>query len=103
VTGADGATETETSPDADADAEAARSTREETIERLDAVIDYAEYKSLGDGRIVDAENERIRIKFLNTIVSAANAKRAMLRDKDLDELAERIDQLEEREARAKYR
>ena len=79
------------------------SDREETIERLDRVIAYAEYKSLGDGRIVDTENERIRIKFLNTIVSAANAKCSMLKDKDLDELAERIEELEQREARAKYR
>ena len=79
------------------------SDREETIERLDRVIAYAEYKSLGDGRIVDAENERIRIKFLNTIVSAANAKRAMLKDKDLDELGERIAELEEQRERAKYR
>ena len=79
------------------------SDREETIERLDAVIDYAEHKSLGDGRIVDTENERIRIKFLNTIVSAANAKRAMLKDKDLDELGERIAELEEQRERAKYR
>jgi hypothetical protein len=84
-------------------ADVARSTREETIARLDTVIDYAEYKSLGDGQIVDVENERIRIKFLNTIVSAANAKRAMLKDKDLDELGERIAELEEQRERAKYR
>ena len=101
MTGADGATETETETDTDTDA--AHSTREETIERLDRVIAYAEHKSLGDGRIVDTENERIRIKFLNTIVSAANAKRAMLKDKDLDELGERIAELEEQRERAKYR
>ena len=77
--------------------------REATLKRLDEVIEYAEYKSLGDGRITDPENERIRIKFLNTIVSAANAKRALLKDKDLDELDERIAELEEQKERAKYR
>lgn len=70
--------------------------REAVLAKLDEVMDYAEYKSLGDGRITDSENERIRVKFLNTIISAANAKRALLRDKDLDELDDRISELEGR-------
>ena len=79
------------------------SEREETIERLNEVVDHAEYKVFGNGRIRDEEKERIRIKYLNLIVSAANSKRSLLKDRDLDELAERIAELEEQEERAKYR
>lgn len=79
-----------------------RSEREATIDRLNQVVDHAE-KVFGDGRIRDEKKERIRIRYLNTIVSAANAKRALLKDKDLDELEERIAELEENRERAKYR
>lgn len=86
-----------------ADAPGDLSERERTLARLDDVTEYAEYKVFGKGRIRNEEKERIRIKLLNTLVSAANAKRALLKDKEIEENAERIAELEEQQERARYR
>ena len=77
--------------------------RERALEKLDDVIEYADYKALGNGQLRDPERERLRIKYLNTIISASNAKRALLKDKDLDELAERINELERQRSGSDYR
>lgn len=81
----------------------ALSDREKALVKLNNVTEFAEYKIFGKGQLRDPERERLRIKYLNTIVSAANAKRALLKDRDLDDLADRIAELEEQKERAKYR
>lgn len=74
-----------------------QSQRDEALATLSEVIDHARYKSLGDGRIRSPEKERVRLKYLRVIVSAESERRKLLADKDLEELQERLDALEERQ------
>jgi len=41
------------------------------------------------------EKERIRLKYLRVIISAQDTRRKILADKDLDELADEIEELKE--------
>ena len=79
------------------------SGRQDVLDRLDEVIDFAAHKSLGSGRIRDDTRAKTRIKYLQCIVSAANAKRGLLKDRDLEDLAERIDRLENQRSGSDYR
>lgn len=72
-----------------------QSERDEALAMLSDIVDYARYKSLGDGRIRDPEKERIRLKYLRVIISAESERRKFLEDKDLDELAEEVERLKE--------
>mgnify|MGYP007116965287 CR=1 FL=1 len=72
-----------------------QSARDEALATLDDVVGEARYKSLGDGRIRSPEKERIRLKYLRVIISAQNTRRKILADKELEELAERLEALEE--------
>lgn len=69
--------------------------RDDALTTLSEVSEQARYKSLGDGRIRSPEKERIRLKYLRVIISAQEARRKLLADKDLDELAEEIERLKE--------
>jgi len=71
------------------------SDRDELIDRLDAVIASADRKASGSGRLRDPERERLRIKYLRTVIQAASAERLLLKDHDLDDLRERVDALKE--------
>lgn len=73
--------------------------RDEALATLSEVVDQARYKSLGDGRIRSPEKERIRLKYLRVIISAQAERRKLLADKELEELAERLEALEEQEPR----
>jgi len=72
-----------------------QSQRDEALAELSDVIEQARYKSLGDGRIRSPEKERIRLKYLRVIISALSTQRKYLADKDLEELNQRIEKLEE--------
>jgi len=72
-----------------------QSAREEALATLSDVVEQARYKSLGDGRIRSPEKEKIRLKYLRVIVSAQAERRKLLADRDLDELAEKVEQLQE--------
>jgi hypothetical protein len=72
-----------------------QSARDEALATLDDVVGEARYKSLGDGRIRSPEKERIRLKYLRVIISAQDTRRKILADKELEELAERLEALEE--------
>ncbi|MBP1923095.1 MULTISPECIES: hypothetical protein [Halorubrum] len=74
-----------------------QSEREEALATLSEVVDHARYKSLGDGRIRNPEAERVRLKFLRVIVSAESERRKILADKELEELEERLEAIEERQ------
>ncbi len=74
-----------------------QSERDEALATLSDIVDYARYKSLGDGRIRSPEKERIRLKYLRVIVSAQSERRKLLADKELEELQERLEALEERQ------
>ena len=71
--------------------------RDEALATLSEVIDHARYKSLGDGRIRSPEKERIRLKYLRVIISAQDTRRKILADKDLEELHERLKEIEEQQ------
>ena len=72
-----------------------QSERDEALATLNEVIDHARYKSLGDGRIRSPEKERIRLKYLRVIISAQDTRRKLLQDKELEELATRLEAIEE--------
>ena len=71
--------------------------RDEALATLSEVIDHARYKSLGDGRIRDESKSRIRLKYLRVIISAQDTRRKILADKELEELAERLEEIEEQQ------
>jgi hypothetical protein len=71
-----------------------QSKRDTALAELGDVIDEARYKSLGDGRIRDAEKERVRLKYLRLIIQAQSERRKILADKEIIELKERIEELE---------
>lgn len=71
-----------------------QSARDTALAELDDVIDAARYKTFGDGRIRDAEKERVRLKYLRLIIQAQGERRKILADKEIIELKERIEELE---------
>jgi hypothetical protein len=79
--------------DGEDDALDATTAREEAIRELREVREQARYKSIGDGRIRDPEREKVRIKYLRTIVYAANAERQLLKDRDLDAMLNELEDL----------
>jgi len=72
-----------------------QSERDEALAVLSEVTEQARYKSLGDGRIRSPEKTRLRLKFLRVIIQAQAERRKILADKDIDELAEQIEELKE--------
>jgi hypothetical protein len=75
--------------------------RDDALATLSDIVEHARYKSLGDGRIRSPEKERIRLKYLRVIVSAESERRKILADKELEELEERLEALEERQNKHK--
>ena len=64
------------------------------IASLDVAIDAA-LEKIESGRVYDAENEKVRIKWIRALAYASNVKRQIKHDADLAELAERVEQIEE--------
>ncbi len=71
--------------------------RDNALAELKDVIDHCRYKSLGKGRIRNPESERIRLKHMRLIVQANAERRKYLADKELEELKERLERIEERQ------
>ncbi|WP_058828115.1 hypothetical protein [Haloferax sp. Q22] len=71
-----------------------RSDYAEMIDDLDAAISEAR-KKVESGRVYDAENERVRQGWIRVLAYATNVRRQVTTDRDLEELAERIDELED--------
>lgn len=74
-----------------------QSARDDALASLDEVIEQSRYKSLGDGRIRSPEKERIRLKYLRVIVSAQAERRKLLADKHLDEMRQRLEEIEQQD------
>lgn len=64
------------------------------LETLDAAIDEARRK-VESGRVYDADNEKVRIKWIRALAYAVNVRRQVTTDRDLEELTERLEALEE--------
>ncbi len=54
-------------------------------------------RKVESGRVYDAENEKVRIRWIKALGYLANSYRQPIKDKDLEDLTERIEKLEEEE------
>jgi len=59
-------------------------------------IDEAKYK-IENGRVRSPENEKVRIKWVRALAYALNVRRQIAHDRDLEELAEKMDALEQQQ------
>jgi len=64
------------------------------LEDLDVAIEEARYK-IENGRVRDAEREKVRIKWVRALAYSINVRRQVANDRDLQELAEEIEELKE--------
>jgi hypothetical protein len=69
---------------------------DEMLEHLDVAIEEARQK-VESGRVYDADNEKVRIKWIRGLAYAVNVRRQVTNDRDLQELAERIEAIEEQQ------
>jgi hypothetical protein len=63
------------------------------LDTLDVAIEEARRK-VENGRVYDADNEKVRIKWIRALAYVVNVRRQVANDRDLEELAERIEDLE---------
>jgi len=69
----------------------------EDYDDLLATLDVLEEEALRkvkQGRVYDAENERVRIKWIRIVKDVVAEKRKVMSDRDLQELSERLERLE---------
>ena len=79
-----------------ADSEDVQEDYDQMLDALDAAIAEARRK-VESGRVYDAENEKVRIKWIRALAYTVNVRRQVTTDRDLEELSERLEQLEELE------
>lgn len=72
--------------------------REEVLDRLEDVLEEAHRKAI-NGRVRDAENEKVRQGWMKAVGYLAGQYRQLIRDKDLEELQEEIEALKEEQQR----
>lgn len=88
--------DTDADPDADADTDAEGTERRDYAEMLadlDALLDEA-MRKVESGRVYDATNERVRIKWIRVACTVIDTRRKVQADRDLEELTERVERLE---------
>lgn len=73
---------------------------ETMLETLDVAIAEAKEK-IESGRVYDVENEKVRIKWIRALAYAVNVRRQVTQDRDLEELTDRVNQLETMQNRVK--
>ena len=73
----------------------AESDYDDLAATLDAAIAEAQEK-VESGRVYDAENEKVRIKWIRALAYAVNVRRQVTNDRDIEELAAEVDRLKER-------
>ena len=78
------------------DSEDVQHEYDQMLDTLDAAIAEARRK-VESGRVYDAENEKVRIKWIRALAYTVNVRRQVTTDRDLEELSERLEQLEELE------
>jgi hypothetical protein len=66
---------------------------DEMLDALDTAIEEARQK-VESGRVYNAENEKVRIKWIRGLAYAVNVRRQVTVDRDLEELSERVEELE---------
>ena len=70
--------------------------REEVLELLEEVLEEAHRKAT-DGRVRDAENEKVRIQWIKAVGYLVGQYRQMVKDKDLEEMQEEINRLKDQQ------
>lgn len=68
------------------------------LDTLDVAIEEAQYK-IESGRVRSPENEKVRIKWVRALAYAVNVRRQVANDRDLQELAEEVERLQEQHER----
>jgi hypothetical protein len=66
------------------------------LDTLDAAIEEASRK-IESGRVYDAENEKVRIKWIRCLAYTMNVRRQVTTDRDLEELTDRLEEIEEQQ------
>lgn len=74
----------------------------EMIETLDAATEAAREK-VENGRVYDVENEKVRIKWIRALAYAVNVKQSVMKNRDLEELSEKIDRIEEQQQKQRVK
>jgi hypothetical protein len=69
-------------------------SRDEILELLEAAVRES-HRKVESGRVYDAENEKTRIQWVRALAYAAGQYRQLLKDRELDDLRERIEDLED--------
>lgn len=69
---------------------------DDMLDTLDVAIDEARRK-IESGRVYDEQKEKVRQGWIRALAYSMNVRRQVLADRDLQDLAERIDALEERQ------
>ena len=77
----------------DAESDATVTNYESMLDSLDVAIEEAQRK-IESGRVYDPENEKVRIKWIRALAYTINVRRQVANDRDLEELAERLEALE---------
>lgn len=73
--------------------------REDVLDLLEDVMEEAHRKAI-NGRVRDAENEKVRIQWIKAVGYLAGQYRQLVRDKDLEELQAEIEALKEHQDNA---
>ncbi|MFU8870236.1 hypothetical protein [Natronococcus sp.] len=68
--------------------------RDEMLALLEDGIEEA-HRKVKSGRVYDAENEKVRIKWIRTLGYVAGQYRQLIKDRDLEEIEERLEDLEQ--------
>jgi flagellar motility protein MotE (MotC chaperone) len=71
-------------------------SRDEVLSLLEDGMREA-HEKVKSGRVYDAENEKVRQKWIRTLAYAAGQYRQLKKDEDLEELDERLAALEEQQ------
>lgn len=71
-------------------------SREEVLSLLEDGMKEAHQK-VKNGRVYDAENEKVRQKWIRTLAYTAGQYRQLKKDEDLEDLNERLRELEEQQ------
>ena len=78
----------------EADDSDGRDEYDEMLETLDTAIEEA-HRKIDSGRVYDPQNEKVRCKWIKTLAYTVNVRRQVTNDRDLQDLADRIEALEE--------
>lgn len=70
--------------------------RDEILELLEDGIAEA-HEKVTSGRVYNPENEKVRIQWIRALAYASGQYRQLMKDKDYDEIQERLERIEERE------